>query len=168
MPIRPCSRSFADGQSTIALEWKRMFCRTSAQIICHYIGTITRPRGSPDVNPLSGLFQNSVCIVARSCNLGRRCIPWYRRIPPLSRWVEDETMFGILACLVCLLVSGDNPLNKAHISVQALLCIDRAGTYSYGELNPAELTKQVSVHVVSIWTQQVYQIISALCLWYKD
>src|SRR5208282_6098455 len=68
---------------------------------------------------------------------------------------KGETLFGMLACLLCLLSNGANPLLKAHISLQALLGSEQADECSHKELDPAELAEMVPASFMSMWSKEV-------------
>jgi hypothetical protein len=152
----PCIRKLlADGNPVIPFEWKHMFCHTSAQTLCHSIGTIFGPKNAPNINTPSGLFLK-LC-----SHCGRRL-----QLQPLHCLVltafhlarsgcEGENLFGILACLVCLLVNGADPLLKAHVSLKALLGTDEGDQCSHSEIDPSELAGQVPDTYMLMWTGEV-------------
>ena len=139
-----CIRTlFANGISRIPFEWKHMFCHTSAQTICHCIGAIFGPSYRPNIDAPSGLFVRR-CL---HCGLKLQLLPLHTLILVglhLSHFgCEKENLFGILACLLCLLHNGANPLLKANISVQALLGNEEGNECGHEQLDPAELAEKV-------------------------
>lgn len=139
-----CIRTLlANGTPSIPFEWKHMFCHTSVQTICHCIGTVFGPHWSPNINEPSGLFMRR-CL---HCGLKLQLLPLHTLILVglhLSQsGCKDETLFGILACLLCLLNNGANPLLMANISVQALLDNEEGDECSHEELEPAEFAKKI-------------------------
>ena len=151
-----CIRTLlANGTPSVPFEWKHMFCHTSIQTICHCIGTVFRPYWRPDINVPSGLFVRR-CL---HCGLKLQLFPLHTLILVglhLSQsGCKDETLFGILACLLCLLNNGANPLLKANISVQALLDDEEGDECSHEELDPAELVKKIPISLKSMWSREL-------------
>lgn len=151
-----CIRTLlANGTPGIPFEWKHMFCHTSVQTICHCIGTVFGPHWSPDINAPSGLFVRR-CV---HCGLKLQLLPLHTLVLVglhLSRsGCENETLFGILACLLCLLINGANPLLKANISVPALLGDEEVNECSHEELDPAELAEKVTASLKSVWSREL-------------
>ena len=134
----------ANGRSTIPFEWKHMFCHTSIQSICHCMGNMYEFGGYKMFNTPSGLFLRH-CL---HCGLKLQLLPLHTLVLVglhLSRsGCENENLFGILACLLCLLSRGANPLLKANLSVQDLLDNDQVNDCTHEELNPAELAEKAS------------------------
>lgn len=145
----------ANGQPIIPFEWKHTFCHTSAQAICHAIATIFCQFHAPDINTPSGLFLR----VCSHCQKSLQLQPLHCSVLiafHLARsGCEGETLFGILACLVCLLAYGVDPLHKAHISIKALLGIDRADECSHEFLDPVELADRVPDVLKSTWSDEI-------------
>ena len=151
-----CIRTLlANGIPSIPFEWKHMFCHTSVQTICHCIGTIFGPHWSPDINAPSGLFMRR-CL---HCGLKLQLLPLHTLILVghhlCQSGCKDETLFGILACLLCLLNNGANPLLKANISVQALLDNEEGNECSHEELDPAELAKKIPTILKPICSREL-------------
>ena len=145
----------ANGTSGIPFEWKHMFCHTSVQTICHCIGTIFWHSWGPNINAPSGLFVKH----CSNCGLKLQLLPLHTLIlvgTHLSRsGCKDESLFGILACLLCLLSHGANPLLKADISLQALLGSEEITECSHQELDPAELADKVPASIKLTWSTEL-------------
>ena len=151
-----CIRTLlANGTSRIPFEWKHMFCHTSVQTVCHCIGTIFEPYWRPDINALSGLFVGR-CL---HCGLKLQLFPLHTLVMVglhlSSSGCKDETLFGVLACVLCLLSYGANPLLKANISVQALLSNEEVDECSHEELDPAELAEKAPTSLKTMWSQEL-------------
>lgn len=151
-----CVRTLlANGNSHIPFEWKHMFCHTSVQTICHCIGTVFGPDWSPDINAPSGLFVRR-CL---RCGLKLQLLPLHTLVlvgVHLScSGCKNETLFGILSCLLCLLSNGANPLLKANVSVQALLGSEDIEECSHEEVDPAELAEKVPTGLTSTWSREI-------------
>ena len=151
-----CVRTLlANGNSHIPFEWKHMFCHTSVQTICHCIGTVFGPDWSPDINAPSRLFVRR-CL---HCGLKLQLLPLHTLVLVglhLScSGCKNETLFGILSCLLCLLSNGANPLLKANISIQALLGSEELEECSHEEVDPAELAEKVPIGLTSMWSREI-------------
>jgi hypothetical protein len=144
----------ANGLSAIPFEWKHMFCHTSVQTICHCIGSIFGPSWAPDINAPSGLFLRR----CSPCGLKLQLLPLHTLVLiafHLARsGCKGETLFGILACLLCLISNGVNPLLKVPVSLRALMGSEQADECSHEELDPAELAEKVPANVISTWPKQ--------------
>lgn len=150
-----CVRALlANGNPAIPFEWKHMFCHTSVQTICHCIESIFGPPWRPDIDTPSGLF-----VERCQCGIKLQLLPLHTLIVTAfhlaQRGCKGETLFGILACLLCLLGHGANPLLKAHVSGQALLTGNQANDCDHEELDPLELTEKIPVSFASTWSSEV-------------
>ena len=143
----------ANGRSTIPFGWKHMFCHTSVQTIYHCIGSLSKYiAGSELINAPSGLFLRH-CL---HCGLKMQLLPLHTLVLVgfhLSRsGCENENLFGILACLLCFLSAGINPLLKATFSVQNLVGDDKVNDCTHEELSPAELAENF---LKSTWSKEI-------------
>jgi len=143
---------FAEGRANIPIEWKHMFCHTSVQAICHSIGRLFGPMFAPSINTPSGLFR-------KSCQACRKDLV----LSPLHSLVlvafhlatsgcQGENLFGMLACLVCLLANGANPKQKVDISLEALMNRDTATKCTHESLDPWEFSQRVPDRLMEEWT----------------
>ena len=151
-----CIRTLmAKGTAGIPFKWKHMFCHTSVQTICHCIGIIFGPDWGPNINAPSGLFVRH----CSSCGLKMELLPLHTLVfvgLHLSQsGCKDENLFGILACLLCMLSNGANPLMKAAISLQALLSDDGGSECNHEELNPAEFAQRLFTSWPSMVTDEL-------------
>ena len=159
-----CIRSLlAEGTSSIPFKWKHMFCHTSVQTMVHSIGTLFGSQIAPNINTSSGLFVRH----CSHCGLKMQNTPLHTLIITgvhlAQSGCENENLFGILACLVCLLRFGANPLLKARISLEALMVGRDADECDHIELNPLELLQNVPSNLTSAWSKEMqtgWQIIS--------
>jgi hypothetical protein len=146
----------ANGNATIPQSWKHMFCHTSAQAIIHSIGAIFKYFWGLFINTPSGLFPRR-CL-NETC--GRKL-----QLKPLHTLVvtavyvaqlgkDGENLFGMVACLLCLLNHGLNPLLKADVSPMALLSGDDSAECTHSELDPLELAEAVPKHILSAWPKE--------------
>ncbi|KAI3317348.1 hypothetical protein HD806DRAFT_527127 [Xylariaceae sp. AK1471] len=151
-----CIRALnAKGSSRVPFSWKHMFCHTSAQTIYHAIPVIFGREYSPDINTPSGLFTKS----CSKCD--ERLVP-----SPLHTLIitafylaqngcKGENLFGILACLVSLLVHGADPTIRVQMSVGELLGISNETECDHSRLDPIQLGEQVPEPIWSAWTDEV-------------
>lgn len=151
----PCIRALlANGDPTIPFSWKHMFCHTSTQAICHSIAMIFTPIQAPNINNPSGLFTK----ICGNCNYKLQLQPLHCLVLTgfylAQSGCKGENLFGILACLVCLLVHGADPLQKAEISIKALLGNDD-GECSHSLIDPVELADQVPAFFITAWADEV-------------
>ena len=153
----------SNGTSSIPFKWKHTFCHTSIQTICHCIGTLFGPDWSPEINTPSGLFVRR-CL---HCGLKLQLLPLHTLILVglhLSKsGCEDETLFGILACLLCLLSNGADPSLKASISVQALLDTEEGNECGHEELDPVELAEKILTGLNSMWSREISTAWQVIC-----
>lgn len=151
-----CIRTLlADGNSQIPFEWKHSFCHTSIQTICHCIGALFGPSHGPDVDTASGLFVRR-CL---HCGLKMQLLPLHTLLIigfHLSQsGCKGETLFGVLACLLCLLHNRANPLLKANISLRTLLSGEETLECSHHELDPVELIEKLPASLASKWPKKI-------------
>src|SRR5438045_1891921 len=110
---------------------------TSVQAICHCIGTLFGPHWAPDINTPSGLFTKRCS--NETCGLKLQLMPLHTLVVTAvhlaSQGSKAETLFGMLACLVCLLANGANPLLTAPVSINVLLSDDEDRECSHAELD---------------------------------
>ncbi|CAM1511898.1 Fc.00g094110.m01.CDS01 [Cosmosporella sp. VM-42] len=134
---------YASGRSTVPLEWKHAFCHTAAQVICHSITTIFSPRWSVDIDTSSGLFLKR----CGGCGKDLELLPLHTLVLIAFYLVRfgtnGETMFGIIAILVCMLVHGADPTQAADISVWMLLGIDNGEGCNHQPITPSTLASQI-------------------------
>jgi hypothetical protein len=146
----------ACARATIPQSWKHMFCHTSVQAITHCIGTLFSPHWGPEVNTPSGLFLKRC--VNEDCGLKLQLMPLHALVITavyLAQLGGDgENLFGMIACLLCLLGKGANPLLKANISLKMLLGDDNSHGCTHSELDPLEFANSVPQHHVSSWPQE--------------
>ncbi|KAI0861575.1 hypothetical protein F4860DRAFT_164385 [Xylaria cubensis] len=151
----PCLRALnASGSPRIPFSWKHMFCHTSIQAICHAIIRLFSPDHSPDINTSSGLFTKS-CFTC-----GDRLVPGPLHTLVLTAFnlaqhgCHGENLFGIVACLVCMLVYGADPTAQANLSVNQLLGIDEQQQCTHAPLDALELAAKVPPAAWDSWSEE--------------
>lgn len=146
----------ASGIPTIPQNWKHMFCHTSAQAITHCIGTLFKPGWGPDINTPSGLFlkrcHNETCGLKLQLQPLHTLVLTSVYLAQLGR--DGENLFGMVACLLCLLGNGANPLLKANVSLKALLSTEDTQHCSHSEFDPLELAQNVPWDLISKWPEE--------------
>lgn len=150
------------GSGTIPLEWKHKFCHTSAQTICHCITTIFSAYWAPDVDTPSGIFLER----CSSCDLKLQPLPLHTLVLTAfavaqSRF-EGENLFGILACTLCLLCIGANPLLTANLSLSSISGM-RVEQCDHQELRPTDLAEELSSSISSTWSEDLQTGWNLLC-----
>jgi hypothetical protein len=145
----------ANGSSRVPFSWKHMFCHTSAQAICHAIPAIFGKPYSPDINTPSGLFTKS----CSKCDMRLVPSPLHSLILTafhLAQYgCEGENLFGILACLVCLLACGADSTIRVQMSAGELLGASNGTECDHCPIDPAQLGEQVPHEIRSGWTDEV-------------
>lgn len=145
----------ANGETTIPQEWKHVFCHTSAQAVCHCLTAIFIGVWRPDINTPSGLFQKR----CQSCGLELKLGPLHSFVVVCFHLARScrpgETLFGMLACLVCLLTLRADPSRSAEISLPAILGLGETEECQHQAFNAAELASSVPSAVVNAWRPEV-------------
>ena len=147
-------KRLANGTPKIPFDWKHMFCHTSAQAICHCI-QLFFSAGGYLIDAESGLFLH------RCFNCGLKLqlsalhtllmVAYYLSIAGC----RDETLFGIVACLVCMLQGGSNPRVTANISLELLLGQAEADECTHHRMDPCRLAKQIVARASQPWSGNI-------------
>jgi hypothetical protein len=149
---------YAHGQCAIPISWKHMFCHTSVQVICHSIGTIFMPHWAPYIDTPSGLFIKRCAV--ENCGRKLQLLPLHTLVVTTvhlaTQGTKGETLFGMLACLLCLLSNGANPTLKAPVSLKALFSDDENNQEcDHQDVDPVSLVEMVPTELISTWTHDV-------------
>ncbi|KAF3769774.1 hypothetical protein M406DRAFT_248280, partial [Cryphonectria parasitica EP155] len=152
----PCIRHLhVTGEATIPTGWKHMFCHTSVQAVYHCITTIFVVDWRPDINTVSGLFRRR----CKGCGLELALGPIHALVfisyHLANSGLPGETLFGMLACLVCLITFRADPSLSLEISIPAILGIEEAAECQHRAFNAAELAAAVPEYIISAWTSEV-------------
>jgi hypothetical protein len=149
-------RLYARGRTTIPFSWKHKFCNTSAQTICHCINAI-----APEVGEYvcfrkqSGLFLKH----CSGCGLKLQLYPLHTLLLVAfhlaQHGCEGEDLFGIIACLLCVLRNGANPLRTAHISLSALRIRDDSSLCDHTKLDPISLAETLESLFSNKWPKEI-------------
>ncbi|KAH8881151.1 hypothetical protein GQ53DRAFT_888882 [Thozetella sp. PMI_491] len=125
----PCIRQlYAAGFPSLPQEWKHAFCHTSVQAICHSITAILGMPWSPDINT-------------------RMVVTIYLA----SAGFEDETLFGALACLTCMLAHNADSTLEVEISISLLLGATNCEDCDHLLLDAVELASHVPEQITESW-----------------
>jgi hypothetical protein len=157
-------RLYARGRTTIPFSWKHKFCHTSAQTICHCISDIARNVSPwPGFHPESGLFLKH----CSGCGLKLQLYPLHTLVLVAFHLAHHgcggEDLFGILACLLCILRYGANPLQTAHISLSALQIRDNSSSCDHMELGPDNLAETLGSLFSSTWSKEISAAWQIIC-----
>jgi hypothetical protein len=142
----------ASGRSSIPFEWKHKFCHTSAQAICHCLDSLLEWSSKEKIlETPSGLFLR----YCPHCGQKLQLLPLHTLVLTAFQLAhsgcQEEDLFGVLACLLCLLGHGIDPCATAHISIAALLDIESDERCSHEDLSPIELAEKVPEAITSTW-----------------
>lgn len=147
----PCLRQlFARGESVIPSDWKHKFCHTSVQTVIHCMDSVLErvPERCVTEEP-SGLYSRQCfgcgttlklqplhCLVLTAFNLARYAVD------------AKEDLFGMLACLLCMVSNGIDPTTRATVAVDLLLGPDTTQELcDHKNLTAAELAIELSILV---------------------
>ena len=149
-----CIRALAASRSAIIpVDWKHVFCHTSIQAICHCMGSIFG--SAPDIDWPSGLFVKR-CM---HCGCKLQLLPLHCLLMTayyLSTFgCENESLFGVVACLLCLLSYGSNPTLKADISTSTLFNEEDPIDCDHKSIGPCELLEQIRSRFESSWPLEI-------------
>lgn len=153
-----CIRALlANGIPTIPFEWKHMFCHTSVQAVCHCIEVLFGIYWRSEINTPSGIFTKRCG--NETCGQKLQLMPLHTLVVVMvhlaSQGSNGETLFGMLACLLCLLGNGANPLLTASVSLDSLLGNEEVQWCNHEEIDPFQLAQKVPEHFISRWSNEV-------------
>jgi hypothetical protein len=150
-----CIRSLlAVGDPSIPKDWKHKFCHTSAQTVIHCISALRR------ILPLlletpSGLFQKR----CQSCGLKIELLPLHTIVlvsfTVAQYGLQGEDLFGMLACLLCILSCGADPSVKVPASMATLLGEEELDQCDHEMIDAAELALEFQSHFAWTWSKEV-------------
>lgn len=150
----PCLRHlYASGNATIPFKWKHPFCHTSAQATCHSINTLFGGWWSPDINTPSGLYMKRCNNCGRELSLGPLHSLVVTAFYLANNGTEGETLFGIIACLVCMLAHGAAPSQTAEVCMASLFGGEASENCSHATLKSTDLARRVSEETIQYWTR---------------
>lgn len=149
----------ANGSPSIPIAWKHKFCNTSTQTICHCISRIFQcmPTSLLKDAP-SGLYVRQCFSV--NCGKNLQLQPFHSMVMTAYHLAcsgcEDEDLFGMLACVLCIVSCGYDPHGKADLSVNALLDADVLVDCDHEELTAAELAERISEYpIIEQWSEKL-------------
>lgn len=135
----------ACGDLSVPFSWKHKFCHTSTQAVVHYMLRLDNYMTPSLRKAAIGLYQRR-CF---ECGMKLQLLPLHALVTTAyhvaTRGCHDEDLFGMVACLLCLVYCEHDPRLKANISVAALLREDdQLHVCDHEELLPSELAKRLS------------------------
>jgi hypothetical protein len=156
---------YASGTTTYPSSWKHKFCHTSVQTICHCIMQIFSHARRQLRNSGSGLYL-SQCF---ACGEPLKFQPLHTLVLTTFHLAcsacDGEDLFGMVACLLCLVACGVDPEQTASISVRSLV----GGEHSedqcdHEEMTPSDLSQRLSLTAVELpWSNDVLIGWSVFC-----
>ncbi|KAI1099472.1 hypothetical protein F4804DRAFT_83677 [Jackrogersella minutella] len=72
-----------------------------------------------------------------------------------SDGMPGENLFGMVACLVCLLTFRADPTVTAEVSIAAILGHDTVDECQHAQMNPADLASQLLMLKGEVWKDEV-------------
>ncbi|WAO86266.1 Clr5 domain-containing protein [Fusarium falciforme] len=145
---------FKQGYARIPAKWKHPFCHTAVQAVCHSIIAIFASPTSPNINAQSGLFVRR----CTTCGLELKLGPLHTLVVAAfylaQSGMPEETLFGALAVMVCLITLGADVSAKVNVSVAEILKFPDDGQCRHTALSPLELMKAVPGDVVEAWSEK--------------
>jgi hypothetical protein len=153
----------ARGEPRIPFDWKHKFCHTSVQVICHCINLLFGKATSPDINHPSGLFRKK----CQHCRHESKLLPLHvivvTSIILAEQGCVEEDLFGMVACLLCLLRKGANPSLKAELSVQALLEDSPSTACTHESVDAQQLADRVPASRSQSWSPRIQDGWKLIC-----
>ncbi|GAW19039.1 hypothetical protein ANO14919_085230 [Xylariales sp. No.14919] len=145
---------FDEGFCRIPTAWKHPFCHTAVQAVCHCIIAIYAISPAPRINTMSGLFTR----LCTECGLKLILGPLHTLVVTTFHLASlgrpGETLFGVLAVLVCLLNLGADASLRVDVSVDEILGNSVRGC-SHTSLSPLELMQRVPENVINDWGDDI-------------
>lgn len=143
----------ARGEPRIPFDWKHKFCHTSVQVICHCISLLFCQHPAVDVNSSpSGLFRRK----CQHCSHESKLLPLHAMVMTAillaERGTADEDLFGMVACLLCLLRKGAKPSLKTELSVDALWGDSSSTACVHESFDAVQLADRVPADRIQNWT----------------
>ncbi|KAF2853054.1 hypothetical protein T440DRAFT_497069 [Plenodomus tracheiphilus IPT5] len=154
----PCvRRQYATGRPAMPFSWKHKFCHGSIQTICHCFSKMPQSLYARLFREqASGLYSHQ-CF---DCGVKLELQPLHSLVMTAyhlaDKGCEGEDLFGMLACLLCLISGGLDPRTMANVSVSILLELDVSDTACNHELlTAAGLAESISNHsIVGTWPME--------------
>ncbi|OHE95975.1 hypothetical protein CORC01_08668 [Colletotrichum orchidophilum] len=119
--------------------------------VCHSMMAIFLPPSRPNINAFSGLFRRR----CTNCGLEMKLGPLHTLVVVAFHLAENgksgETLFGALACLVCLLVLGADASQAADLSVLAIFSSPDEEECRHRRVTAMELAEQVPEEFSDGW-----------------
>ncbi|KAI1122511.1 hypothetical protein F5Y10DRAFT_287089 [Nemania abortiva] len=153
-PDTPTVRDMlGQGSPRVPHAWKHPFCHTAVQAICHCIITIYGPACAPDINKTSGLFIRRCTVCGLELKLGPLHTLVVATFFLAQSGMPEETLFGAVAVLVCLLSLGADAAHTMNISTEEILGAPETLECRHTPISPLTLMRGVPKHVVDNWTE---------------
>ncbi|KAJ3535429.1 hypothetical protein NM208_g7137 [Fusarium decemcellulare] len=145
---------YASGKPSVPIEWKHAYCHTSVQAVCHSIIALFARDLSPDIDIHSGLFSKR----CHCCGLDLKLLPLHTLVLVAfylsDRGTPNETLFGAIATLNCMLALGADLEMTANISAPALLGTDTGERCTHRSVTPSEFALLVPDGIIESWPHE--------------
>jgi hypothetical protein len=156
----------ASGRSSTPFAWKHKFCHTSTQAICHCITMMFHLLPYPLLHEApSGLYTRRCFHCGLKLQLHTLHCLVITAYHLANGSCQDEDLFGILACLLCLIACDIDPRKRAIISVTALMETDALeDECEHGELTAADLAEKIASHPnIHDWNETIQSGWAVFC-----
>jgi hypothetical protein len=148
----PCYQELLlSGKSTVPSNWKHKFCHTSAQAVYHCIAEMDS--NFVDLKAPSGLFLNYCSHCGAKLQLSSLHTLIMTSFYLATAGCRDEDLFGMICCLLSLLVCDINPLKTSKISLPILLVAHTADICSHKDYTPAEFAECLADGILDTWPE---------------
>jgi hypothetical protein len=148
----PCYQELLlSGKSTIPSNWKHKFCHTSAQAVYHCIAELDYC--SVNLEAPSGLYLNYCSHCGAKLQLSSLHTLIMTSFYLATAGCQDEDLFGMICCLLSLLVCNVNPLETSRISLPILLVAQTGDTCSHKDYTPAEFAECLADGILDTWPE---------------
>lgn len=141
------------GHHRIPQHWKHNFCHSAVQAVCHSMLSIFAPSSAPNINAHSGLFRRRCTHCGLEMKLGPFHVIVMVAFYLAERGMDGETLFGAVACAVCLLVLGGDAALATDLSDDWLMFL----TSTEGEgcrhrpITATQLAEKVPQSLIDRW-----------------
>jgi hypothetical protein len=148
----PCYQELLlSGKSTIPSKWKHKFCHTSAQAVCHCIAEIHNH--SIGMEAPSGLFLNYCSHCGAKLQLSSLHTLIMTSFYLVTAGFQNEDLFGMICCLLNLLVCEVDPREISEISLPILLGAQEGDTCSHESYTPVEFAERLADETMNTWPE---------------
>lgn len=137
-------------------EWKHKFCHTSAKAICDII-ILARNTFISSFTERSGLFTRLCTSCGSKLTMSHLHALVITAFHLAQSGMDDEDLFGILACVCQMLTLGADPGTSCDISLELLdiEVSDNLDMCTHEEFTPTELAQRIGSHKTAYWPENL-------------